>query len=137
MAVKRSTLMSGSFLLDTNIVIALLANEKLVLEKLAKAERVFMPSIVLGELIFGAYKSRRADENLARVDELAAGSAILNCDASTGRYYGKIKNNLRLKGRPIPENDIWIAAIAQQYGLTLISRDVHFSEVDDLLLEVW
>ena len=51
--------------------------------------------------------------------------------------YGVIKQALREKGRPIPENDIWIAAIAQQYGLTLVTRDDHFTAIDGLTLEKW
>jgi tRNA(fMet)-specific endonuclease VapC len=47
----------------------------------------------------------------------------------TAQYYGKIKDGLRLKGRPIPENDIWVAAAAMQYGLPVATRDAHFDEV--------
>jgi tRNA(fMet)-specific endonuclease VapC len=53
------------------------------------------------------------------------------------RQYGVIKNALRAKGRPIPENDIWIAAIAMQYHLTLVARDGHFQEVDGLVVGQW
>ncbi|MFQ6055148.1 MAG: type II toxin-antitoxin system VapC family toxin [Methanosarcinales archaeon] len=129
--------MNGRYLLDTSIVIALFAQEPSVQEHLEQAEEVFVTSIVLGELYFGACKSRRVEENLARVDEFAASSAVLVCDTETARRYGTIKNVLREKGRPIPENDIWIAAIAQQYDLTLVTRDAHFSEVENLKLESW
>jgi tRNA(fMet)-specific endonuclease VapC len=44
---------------------------------------------------------------------------------------------LRAKGHPIPENDIWIAAHAQQYELTLVTRDAHFSAVEGIGIEVW
>lgn len=57
--------------------------------------------------------------------------------AETSQQYGKIKNGLRVKGRPIPENDIWIAAICKQHGLTLISRDEHFKEIDGLPITAW
>lgn len=119
--------MSGRVLLDTNIVIALLAREEPVLKRLEDAESVFVPSIVIGELFFGAERSARASENTARISEFAARSSVLACDSETARYYGRIKSQLREAGRPIPENDIWIAA--QQHDLTLISRDTHFDEV--------
>jgi tRNA(fMet)-specific endonuclease VapC len=90
--------MSGRFLLDTNIAIAIFAEESAVLERAA---------------------------------------AVLGCDAVTAQQYGRIKNDLRSKGRPIPENDIWIAAVAVQHGLTVVSRDDHFAEVTDLPREVW
>lgn len=129
--------MSGRLLLDTNIVIALFAQDTLVQDRLAASEEVFVPSVVLGELYYGARKSGRVRTNVARIDEFAASNAVLECDIETARQYGHIKNLLRTKGRPIPENDIWIAAIAQQHQLTLISRDEHFKEVDGLLLESW
>ncbi len=50
---------------------------------------------------------------------------------------GKIKNYLRQKGLPIPENDIWIAATARQYNLTLVSRDAHFGNIENLHVESW
>jgi tRNA(fMet)-specific endonuclease VapC len=128
---------TGRFLLDTNIVIALFAREAVVQQHLAEASEVFVPSIVLGELYYGARKSTRVTENLARLDEVAASSTVLPCDIATAQQYGDIKNKLRTKGRPIPENDIWIAAIAMQYQLSLVARDGHFHEVDGLQVEAW
>ena len=58
-------------------------------------------------------------------------------DAETARQYGEIKESLRAKGRPIPENDIWIAAIAFQYQLSLVTRDQHFSEIKGLAIKTW
>lgn len=129
--------MNGKYLLDTNIVIAIFAGDTNVLERLAHSDEVFLPAIVLGELYYGARKSTHIDANIDRIDELAASSALLGCDIDTSRHYGRIKNNLRAKGRPIPENDIWIAAVAQQHALTLVLRDTHFNEVDTLSLDVW
>lgn len=129
--------MSGSVLLDTNIVIGLFAKDQAVLARLSKTDSLFIPSIVVGELYFGAYKSAHPDQNVRRVEELVATSAILNCDAVTAEHYGRIKKALRDKGRPLPENDIWIAALAQQHGLTVVSRDQHFNEIESLPVEAW
>jgi tRNA(fMet)-specific endonuclease VapC len=129
--------MNGKFLLDTNIVIALFAQDKPVLEKLNQASEIFIPSIVIGELYFGAQKSARVNENTIRIDEFVIGNTIIPCDASTAKEYGKIKNALKAKGKPIPENDIWIGAIACQHNLILISRDAHLKEIDNLKLEIW
>lgn len=98
---------------------------------------VFVPAIVLGELYYGAYKSTRVTENLLKIDEFATTGTILVSDKRTAREYGEIKSRLRAKGRPIPENDIWIAAIAKQHVLTLVTRDAHFGEVDGLAVEGW
>ncbi len=129
--------MNGKYLLDTNIVIALFASETAVIDQLKNVDEVFIPSIVIGELYYGAHKSARVNENIARIDEFAATNVILSCDLETARRYGQVKDGLRKKGRPIPENDIWIAALARQHGLTLISRDSHFSEVDGLTFGTW
>ncbi len=124
-------------MLDTNIVIALFADEAIVKENLAQASEVFIPSIVIGELCYGARRSGRIEANLARIDELVASSTILVCDAETARHYGEVKNKLRLKGRPLPENDIWIAALALQHDLILVTRDAHFQEVENLQTVGW
>lgn len=129
--------MSGRFLLDTNIVIALFKGDVVVQKNLAEVEKVFIPAIVLGELYYGACKSSHIEKNMARIEEFAGGVAVLACDAGTAREYGIIKNHLRTKGRPIPENDIWIAAIARQRSLVLVSCDDHFVEVEGLKLERW
>lgn len=129
--------MNGRFLLDTNIVIALFAEDISVQKGLMEAEQVFVPSIVLGELYYGARKSLRTQENISRVDEFAAISAVLVPNIATAKKYGEIKNALRNKGRPIPENDIWIAAITKQYGLTLVTRDEHCKEVEGIAIEAW
>ena len=129
--------MNGKFLLDTNIIIALFAEDTAIHERISKAPEVFVPCIVIGELYFGAYKSGRVKENHALIDEFALNNMVLPCNADTARIYGEIKNLLKEKGRPIPENDIWIAAIARQYALTLVTRDPHFESVEDLKIELW
>lgn len=129
--------MSGRYLLDTNIVIALFADAVSVKTRLAQAAEVFSSSIVIGELCFGARKSERVQDNLARIDEYAANNVVLGCDVDTAQRYGEIKYALQRKGRPIPENDIWIAAIALQHDLVLITRDAHFNEIDRLQVAVW
>jgi len=129
--------MSGRYVLDTNIVIALFAQDATVLSQLAEAEEVSVSSVVLGELYYGARKSAHAASNVQRIDEFAARSAVLLCDVETARQCGRIKDALRAKGRPLPENDIWVAAGAKQHGLTLVSRDSHFGEIGDLDFESW
>ena len=129
--------MSGRYLLDTNIIIALFADEAIVKNKLIQASEVFIPSFAIGELCYGARKSGQVQSNLVRVDELVTTSTILVCDAETARQYGKVKNKLRLKGRPLPENDVWIATLALQYDLILVTRDAHFQEVENLKTVPW
>jgi tRNA(fMet)-specific endonuclease VapC len=125
-------------LLDTNIVIGLFANESSITEKIKSfAGNIFIPSIVLGELFYGAEQSTRKEENRKKIEEFAEASLILECELDTARSYGKIKNHLKIKGNPIPENDIWIAALADQHQLTLVTRDKHFNSITALVIEAW
>lgn len=129
--------MAGKLLLDTSVVVDLFAGDTTAKRLLARVEVILVPSIALGELVYGAEKSARPEVNLARVEDFAANVNVLACDLETARRYGKIKNGLRIKGRPLPENDIWIAAVAQQHGLMLATRDRHFGEIDGLALIAW
>ncbi len=129
--------MIGRYLLDTNILIALLNQDETIREQISLTEEVFIPSTALGELYYGALKSGRPQHNLQRIFELESSSMILNCDAETARVYGTVKHQLREKGKPIPENDIWIAATAIRFNLSLVSRDDHFIEVEGLDLKIW
>jgi tRNA(fMet)-specific endonuclease VapC len=129
--------MNGRYLLDTNVIIALFSDEKDVKENLTASQEVFLPCIAIGELCYGARKSGKPEENLLRIDELAAESVVLSCDTETALQYGHMKNKLRLNGRPLPENDIWIAAIALQHNLTLATRDRHFEWIEGLKTTNW
>ncbi len=129
--------MDGKYLLDTNAVIQLFAEDKVFLNWLKKALIIYIPSIVLGELYYGAQKSANVERNTLKIIELSSLCTILPCDEETAKYYGIIKNQLKQKGRPIPENDIWIGAIAIQHGLSIVSSDLHFKEIKGIsLIEV-
>jgi tRNA(fMet)-specific endonuclease VapC len=129
--------MSGKYLLDTNIVIAIFNKDNIVANKLSSITEVFIPSIVIGELCYGAEKSSHSKENLNKIRLFAGASSILSCDLETSCIYGHLKNILRQKGKPIPDNDIWIAAIAKQYHLTLATRDEHFASIPDVSTVTW
>ncbi len=128
---------TGRFLLDTNIIIALLGGEPAVAAGIRQAEAVFVPAIALGELYYGARKSGRSAQNLDRLEALAAAAAVLPCDAVTAALNGALKADLRARGMPIPENDLWIAAVGQQHQLTLVTRDAHFSAISGLARTSW
>ena len=108
-----------------------------MLSNLDIAPEVFVPAIALGELFFGAANSGRPSENTARVERFATGRAIVSTDFGVAREYGKLRHYLKKKGRPLPENDIWIAAAAKCHGMVLVTRDRHFQEVEDLPTADW
>lgn len=128
---------SGRLLLDTNVIIALFEGDEAVSSNLDRAIEVFIPAIALGELFFGAAKSGRPHENMAKLDQFADGRSILPCDLEVARSYGRLNNELRAKGRPLPENDIWIAAVARHHDLVLATRDRHFHDIDGLEIAAW
>lgn len=129
--------MNGRHLLDTNIIVALFKDDENVRTQIAASAEVFVPAIALGELYYGAQYSASVKKNMKQVREFAATSTVLSIELATAEHYGQIKNELKTKGHPLPENDVWIAAIARQHSLTVVTRDQHFKEIDGLLLEEW
>lgn len=87
--------------------------------------------------ITGHINPGRRVKNLRRIEAFIASNIILAFDAVSGFHYGNIKEQLRQKGKPIPENDIWIAAVALQFDSILVSRDEYFSAVQGLAIESW
>ena len=123
--------------LDTSVVILHLRNDKTITAKLQDTSSLFLPVIAMGELYYGAAMSANPDmttENLKLLFEIMI---PLFPDQATAEYYGRIKRELARKGKPIPENDIWISALAMQYELPLAVRDTHFSQVDGLVVLNW
>lgn len=127
------------FVLDTNILVASFRDEETVSRRLddLSPEALFVPALVLGELYFGAQKSARPAENLPRFQDFAANSNVLPRGEATARAYASVRDVLRRKGRPIPENGVWIAAVALQHDLVLVSRDAQFEQVEGLRLDRW
>lgn len=128
--------MPGRYLLDTNAAIAVL-EERHTLPGVSGEVEVFLSLVSLGELFFGAFKSTRIEANLERVQRLAVACPAVPFDEETAKVYGRLKSELRRKGRPIPDNDLWIAANAVQHDLVLLTKDEHFDEVEGLRHETW
>lgn len=129
--------MNDNYLLDTNIIIGLLVNDSKIVSELKKNIKISMPTIVLGELFYSAMNSIRKNENLSKVQRLAESIMVLNVDFNTALFYGEIKSSLKKKGTPLPENDIWIAALSIQHKLRLVSRDNHFKQIEGIQLIQW
>jgi len=129
--------MSGRYLLDTNVAIRILNNQIDLEERRDPGVAVFLSVTVVGELLFGAEKSDQPEANRSLVERLIDVCPVVPQNVDTARLYGSVKKRLQQKGRPIPENDIWIAAAALQYGLTVATDDAHFAQVEDLAIESW
>nr|WP_315421739.1 type II toxin-antitoxin system VapC family toxin [uncultured Pedobacter sp.] len=124
-------------LLDTNIISALLKGDTSVANHIDSTSEVYLSSIVIGELFYGAEYSVKVEQNIANIKQLIATYNILDIDNDTALVYGKIKADLRKKGTPIPENDIWIASSAIQHKLKLSTRDKHFLQISNLKILAW
>ena len=129
--------MAGEVILDSSVAIPFLTGETGVVHAVGEAERVYVPVAVVGELFYGARKSNRVAVELQRVEAFVADAIVLQSDLETGRVYAQIKHELRLKGRLLPENDMWIAAVARQHDKPLATRDAHFNIVSGLTLVWW
>jgi tRNA(fMet)-specific endonuclease VapC len=96
-----------------------------------------MPAIVLGELHSGFLAGTRREENEARLRQFLGKRSVLVLDvtAETALRYAEIDALLRRKGRPIPRNDVWIAASAVEHGMRLVTVEEHFDEIPLLIIE--
>ena len=122
-------------LLDTNVIIRYIKDEG-NLDDIFEEENLFYSSITLGELLFGSECSQRKSENAAVYSNFCNELEEVKPDKFVAPYYGKIKAQLKADGHPIPENDMWIAACAMAYGLTVVTADKHFSFIKDISLEI-
>jgi tRNA(fMet)-specific endonuclease VapC len=127
----------NSALLDTNIVIAYFKKDASVRQSLLQHSLTYLPLTVLGELYYGAYKSSRTQQSLVEVHDFLNVATVLVPGPVTSDYYGKIKADLARAGTPIPQNDIWIAALALEHQLPLAARDKHFKLIRGLTVLDW
>lgn len=128
--------MPNNYLLDTGIVGAYLNNEPSIRRRL-KGVEFFVSIIVAGELYHGAFNSSSQARNLANIRSFLALHRLVPLDELTTERFGMISTDLQKRGRVIPHNDIWIAAQAIRYELTVVTRDAHFEEMSGVKLERW
>ncbi len=124
-------------ILDTNALSALFEGDENLAAILAGQERLHLPVIVIGEYRYGLLRSRHRKSLGQLLDLLVGNSTVLPVDAGTAASYAEIRDELRRKGTPISENDIWIAALARQHELPVVSRDQHFELVARLDRRFW
>ena len=118
--------------IDTNVAIDFLNNQRAVRNTLQEYDEIYLPITVCGELIFGAKNSINFAKNIERLSGLLEYGIILNSNLQVAEIYGDIRKQLKEIGRPIPENDIWIAAICLANELSLMTFDKHFTFIEGL-----
>lgn len=126
----------STLLLDTNAYSAFALGNKHVQQIMGGYERVAFPFIVIGELLFGFKRGTREKQNREQLSDLISmqSSEVLYADSQTPEHYSSIAVELRKKGRPIPSNDIWIAALARQFNLPVCTNDTDFDAVNGLTI---
>ena len=128
---------TGSILLDTSVVVGYFRQDANLHAKIEQVNDVYLPSVVLGELLYGAHKSVQRAKMLEQVKAFSDGCILLLPDEATAELYGQIKAELSVAGKAIPQNDIWIAAAAKEHDLPVATRDQHFSFVSGLTILPW
>ena len=119
-------------ILDTNALSAWAEGLATVETSLRTATRLVVPSIVLGEYYFGIRQSRyrsRYEQWLRRYLPLAEIAVVTS---ATAAVYADIRLELKRSGSPIPPNDVWVAALARQHALPVLSNDTHFDAVESV-----
>ena len=124
-------------LLDTSAYSAMRRGDERLLAPVRQAAEVFLTPVVIGELLFGFVGGGLEPANRSLLREFVAAPrvAVLSIDEATAERYAAIRTYLRQQGKPVPVNDLWIAASAAQHGLRLLTLDDHFNRVPQVLVE--
>ena len=123
-------------LIDTNAYAAFKRNDLVALEVVRSSEHIGINMVVLGELYSGFKGGSREARNRKELAQFLDSPRVetILIDEETAEFYAKIFWDLKKKGKPIPGNDLWVAASAMRHGLALFTYDSHFRNIDGLLL---
>lgn len=126
-----------ALILDTNALSAAADREPSALTLVSEAESIELPVIVLGEYRLGIAQSRHRASYENWLQEWISSVTILDIDEETSQSYAALGLELKRRGRPIPTNDLWIAALCRQHALPIVSRDQHFDLVPGIRRLTW
>jgi tRNA(fMet)-specific endonuclease VapC len=124
-------------MLDTNALSAFIDGEPTIGARLSVEAHVAIPVIVLGEFRYGISGSRYRSRYEQWLEDHLPAFDVLTVTDPTTLVYARVRVSLKKLGRPIPANDAWIAALALQHRLPILSRDEHFDAVPGLRRETW
>jgi tRNA(fMet)-specific endonuclease VapC len=124
-------------ILDTNGLSAMADGDPHLEPILMRKGELALPVIVLGEYRYGIGQSRNRGRYEKWLLDLVPRCRILRIDETTASEYATLRGELKRAGRPIPANDVWIAALARQHSMPVISRDGHFDYVPGLKRLAW
>jgi predicted nucleic acid-binding protein len=123
-------------IIDTNFYVAFKRNDAEAVNLLQRADYIGVNTVILGELLAGFRCGNKERDNRAELDRFldSARVNLLVVDDETSEFYAQVFSELRQKGRPVPSNDLWLAASALQHGLALATFDDHFTHISSILL---
>ena len=124
-------------ILDTNALSAAAEEDSAIVGILAGVQELALPVVALGEYRYGIAQSRHKGRYRRWLEELIQDCLVLNITEETTQHYAAIHGELRQAGKPIPTNDLWIAALCREHGLPLLSRDRHFDVVAGIRRVDW
>lgn len=122
---------------DTNTLSAFADGDTTLLKNLENVSQIYLPVVVLGEYRYGVSMSKYRKNYEYWLDSSLNDFTILPVLDTTTKHYSLICKKLKLAGTPIPTNDIWISALAQEHQLPIITRDSHFKKVEKLNVLSW
>jgi tRNA(fMet)-specific endonuclease VapC len=129
--------MNDNIALDTSVVIRYLNGNQEIVNHVLQFPTIILPVNVVGELIFGAENSGKKLKNLTKYLQFIDACIVLPMGRKTAEIYAQTRLKLKQKGKPIPENDIWIASQCIENNWTLATCDSDFTYVDGLYIEQW
>jgi predicted nucleic acid-binding protein len=124
-------------MMDTSAYVAFLRGNPGVKEAAQEADEIVLNPVVLGELRAGFLMGRNEKRNRAILKDFLSSPRVIiaEIDEETSERYAVVVHSLRMKGTPIPTNDLWIAASAMQHGLRVLTTDKHYLEVPQIITE--
>lgn len=123
-------------LIDTNVYAAFKKNEAAAVTTFKTVEYIGVNIVVLGELLSGFEGGNKVAKNRKELEQFLDSPRVnlIQIDEETAEFYARVYWYLKRKGKPIPTNDLWVAASAMRHGLALFSYDEHFDHIDGLIL---
>jgi len=125
----------NSIVLDTSAYSDFLRGHPAIKLALQRADEIFLNPVVLGELLAGFLRGKDEKKNRAILQEFLSSPRVkvIEIDEETSERYAAITDYLRVKGTPIPTNDLWIAASAMQHGLKVLTTDKHYLKIPHII----
>jgi tRNA(fMet)-specific endonuclease VapC len=126
-----------ALILDTNALSAFVDGDERLLHAIESEAELAIPTIVLGEYLYGIGQSRKRAAYQAWIRTNLPFFDVIPVVRETAERYAEIRHELKTVGTPIPTNDLWIAALARQHQLQIVTRDAHFRAVRGLRMLAW